>query len=182
MKLIQLLSVLMFSFLLQAEPSQADLDLAKESESFCSETASTKPTPQMIMQKVDEGVKLIESEGAAAFPKFKGKNSSFIFAGTYIWIHDINGVMMMHPIKPAMEGKDMIGLKDGNGKRFFVDMNNLCNEKGSGWVDYTWPKAGEKDRSLKVSFVKKAQCDGKAVILGCGVYDMPMEEVLKTVK
>ncbi len=160
-----------------AQASPAAKRLAEESEEKCAQTASTKPTPEMIMDKVAAGCELIEEKGKAAFSKFKGKHSEFLFAGTYIWINDMNGKMLMHPIKPAMEGKDLISLKDGNGKRFFVDMIDVAEKKGEGWVDYTWPKPGETKRSEKVSFVKKAMCDGEPVLLGCGVYDMTLEEI-----
>jgi methyl-accepting chemotaxis protein len=151
--------------------------LAAESAQKCQQTSSTKPTPQLIMEKVAAGCELIEQQGAKAFSKFKGKNSEFLFAGTYIWINDMNGKMLMHPIKPAMEGKQLMGLKDGNGKRFFVDMIAVASKDGDGWVDYTWPKPGETERSLKVSYVKKATCDGQDVILGCGAYDITLDDI-----
>jgi len=44
-----------------------------------------------------------------------------------------------------------------------------------------WPKPGEKERSLKVSYVHKTKCDGEEIVVGCGVYDMTMEEVRKAV-
>jgi signal transduction histidine kinase len=162
------------------EVSEAAKALAAESEVQCTATAKVKPTPQMIKEKIDKGCALIEKEGSKAFSKFKGAKSEFLFAGTYIWINDMNGVMLMHPIKPGMENSELIGLKDSNGKRFFVEMIDVCKKQGAGWVDYMWPKPGEKDRSLKVSYVKKAMCDGKPVMLGCGVYDMTLEEIKKT--
>jgi len=168
-------------FALQAEPTEAEKKLAKESEEYCKTTATTKATPQMIMKKVMEAAALLEKEGKSAFRKFQGKNSKFIFAGTYMWINDYNGVMLMHPLKPAMNNQNLIGLKDSNGKRFFVDMITKCKENGSGWVDYMWPKPGEKERSLKVSYVHKTKCDGEEIVVGCGVYDMTMEEVRKAV-
>ena len=165
---------------LQAEPTEAEKKLAKETEAYCAATASTKATPKMIMEKVKEAAALIKKDGKKAFSAFSGKDSRFIFSGTYIWINDMDGVMLMHPIKPGMKNKNLIGLKDSNGKRFFVDMITVCKEKGSGWIDYMWPKPGEKERSLKVSFVHKATCEGKDIVVGCGVYDMSMEEVRKT--
>jgi len=158
--------------LIHAQPSADDIALAKESEAYCASTASEKPTPEIIIKKVDEACAILEKEGKKAFSKFHGKNSPFLFNGTYIWINDIQGKMLMHPIKPGLVGKDLIGLKDGNGKRFFVVMINVVKEKGAGWVDYTWPKPGEKERSLKVSYVKKAAVDGEDVVVGCGVYDL----------
>jgi len=166
----------------QSTQAQSSAELAAESAAKCKETAATTPTQELIKEKVNAAKVLIESEGTASYSKFRGKESKFLFAGTYIWIHDINGVMQMHPIKPKMEGKKLIGLKDNTGKRFFVTMNNLVKAKGEGWVDYMWPKPGEKARSRKVSFVKGAMVEGKQVVIGCGVYDMPDEEIDKLVK
>jgi len=164
-----------------SEVSEAEKALAKESEAKCVETASTKATPKLIKTKVAAAVALLNKEGKAAYAKFKGKGSEFLFAGTYIWINDYDGVMLMHPIKPAMVGKALLGLKDGNGKRFFVDMVDVVKNKGEGWVDYTWPKPGEKERSLKVSYVKKATVDGTPVVVGCGTYDLADAEVQKLI-
>jgi hypothetical protein len=159
--------------------NKAEEELAKDSEAACTASASAKPTPQMIMEKVDEACKLLEKEGQAALPKFKGKNSPFIFAGTYIWIHSIEGTMLMHPIKHKMNGQALFGFQDSKGKKFFVEMCELCKDKGAGWVDYMWPKPGEKTPVLKVSYVKKAKLDGKDVVVGCGVYDMTLEDIQK---
>jgi cytochrome c len=172
--------VLCSAFMVSAEVSEAAKALAAESEAYCASTANTQVTPAMIVEKVNKAVALVEKEGKKGFAKFKGKGSAFIFAGTYIWINDLEGKMLMHPIKPGMEGQALIGLKDSNGKRFFVDMISVCKEKGAGWVDYMWPKPGKTERSLKISYVKKATCDDVAVLVGCGVYDMTMEEIQKS--
>ncbi len=143
---------------------------------------STKPTPQMVMDKVNKAAALLGKEGKAAFPKFQGKDSEFIFAGTYIWIHDLAGLMRMHPIKYKMDGKSCIDFKDTNGKMFFATMNEVVKAKGSGWVDYMWPKPGEKTSSLKVSYVKLVKVGGDEFVVGCGIYGVPPEEVQKLVK
>ena len=157
-------------------------ELAKETEDACTATAATKPTPQMIMDKVNKACALLQKEGKAGFSKFKGKDSEFVFAGTYIWIHDMAGVMRMHPIKYKMDGQLLTDMKDTNGKRFFIEMNKIAKEKGSGWVDYMWPKPGEKETSKKVSFVKLCNVQGEDFIVGCGVYDLPEADVQKLIK
>ena len=154
-------------------------ELAKESEAAAAGGATAKASPQMIMNKVSRACTLLETEGKAAFLKFKGSNSEFIFAGTYIWIHDMEGVMLMHPIRYKMEGQKLIDMRDVNGKRFFALMNNIAKEKGSGWVDYLWPKPGEKDPSLKVSYVRKCTVEGEDLILGCGIYDISAEQAAR---
>jgi cytochrome c len=151
--------------------------LARESEERTAATALIKPTPQMIMEKVDQAVALLKKEGTVAFSKFKGKDSPFIFAGTHIWIHDEDGVMRMHPIKYGLEGKKLIGLKDSSGKKFFAVMNQKASEQGAGWVDYWWPKTGEKTASQNVSYVKGVHVDGKLLVVVCGSFDMAVQDV-----
>jgi methyl-accepting chemotaxis protein len=90
----------------------------------------------------------------------------------------MEGIMLMHPIKVAMEGKPVMAFKDPNGKRFFGEMNEVAKEKGAGWVDYMWPKPGEKTPELKVSYVKLCKMpDGKEVVVGCGVYNLSEAEI-----
>ncbi|MBF0497618.1 MAG: cache domain-containing protein [Deltaproteobacteria bacterium] len=155
--------------------AQLSTKLAAESEAYCVATAAKeKLTPQLIMDKVGQACTLVEKEGSPAFTKFLGKDSPFIFGGTYIWIHDLDGNMILHPIKPAMIGKPLINLKDKNGKLFFTTMNKLAEEKGSGWVSYIWERPGKKGEfGLKSSFVKKCKTpDGKVLVLGCGEFDL----------
>ncbi len=187
MKLIYTVLIAVFCsvFLFGAIPAlaqQSQEELAKESTAACVASESTKPTPQMVMDKVEKAAALLQKEGKAAFPKFKGKDSEFIFAGTYIWIHDMTGTMRMHPIMYKMEGKNYIDLKDATGKLFFTVMNEVAKTKGAGWVDYMWPKPGEKTPSLKVSYVKLVKADGEDLVVGCGIYDVPPEEVQKLTK
>ena len=180
-----LIAVFCSVFLLSAVPALAQKtpdDLAKESEAACVASESTKATSQMIIDKVEKAAALLQKEGKAAFPKFKGKDSEFIFAGTYVWIHDLSGIMRVHPVKYKMEGQNLVDLKDSNGKLFFIAMNDVAKTKGAGWVEYMWPKPGEKTPSQKVSYVKLVKVDGEDLVLGCGVYDMPPEEVQKLVK
>ena len=164
-----------------AQEKSAD-ELAKESEDKANATAADKPTPEVIVLKVEEACKLLQTEGLKAFPKFKGKDSPFIFNGTYIWIHDTDSRMLMHPIKPKMENTEIIGLKDAGGKLFFGEMNQVAQEKGAGWVDYMWPKPGEKQASKKISYIKLCKADGKELIIGCGVYDITEEDIARMKK
>ena len=165
-----------------AAVTEAQKQLALASETYCKSTAGTKAAPAAIVEKVREACALIEKDGAKAFAKFQGDKSAFIFGGTYLVINDINGIMLMHPMKPEMNGKNFIGLKDKNGKLFYAEMVKLCKEKGEGWVDFFWPKPGAAEPSPKVSYVHKAKCDGSDVVVSCGVYDMTLADVQKALE
>jgi methyl-accepting chemotaxis protein len=57
----------------------------------------------------------------------------------YFWINDLSPKMLMHPYKQEMNGKDLSEYKDPIGKRLFVEMANLCRDKGEGFVEHMWP-------------------------------------------
>ncbi len=86
----------------------------------------------------------------------------------YFWINDMHPTMIMHPTKPELDGKDLSDNKDPNGKKLFVEMVNVCKEKGEGFVDYEWPKPGEAKPVPKVSYVKLYQPWGW--VIGSGIY------------
>ncbi len=86
----------------------------------------------------------------------------------YFWINDLHPRMVMHPYKPKLNGKDLSGVKDPNGKHLFVEFVKVCRDKGEGYVDYYWPKYGSDQPQPKLSFVKLfKQWDW---IIGTGVY------------
>jgi methyl-accepting chemotaxis protein len=86
----------------------------------------------------------------------------------YFWINDLSFKMIMHPIKPKMENTNVADMKDANGKYFFRDMINVCNEKGEGSVEYMWPKPGSDKPQPKISYVKLFNEWGW--IVGSGIY------------
>jgi len=77
------------------------------------------------------------------------------YAGdNYIWINDMEPKMVMHPIKPSLNGNDLSSFKDPAGKKLFVEMVKVCADNGGGFVDYSWPKPGEEQPVPKLSYVK----------------------------
>lgn len=46
----------------------------------------------------------------------------------YFWINDMAPVMIMHPYRPDLVGKDIAGFEDPAGKRLFVDVVNMVKE------------------------------------------------------
>ncbi|UCV09627.1 methyl-accepting chemotaxis protein [Dechloromonas denitrificans] len=86
----------------------------------------------------------------------------------YFWINDMNDLMVMHPIKPDLDGKKLDQLKDKNGKFFFLEFNAMVKSQGSGFVDYLWPKPGSDEGVPKISFVSGFQPWGW--VIGSGIY------------
>lgn len=94
----------------------------------------------------------------------------------YLWINDMQPVMIMHPIKPALDGRDVSDFKDPNGKRLFIEFVKVCQENGEGTVDYLWPKPGFDKPVPKLSYVKLFKPWGW--VIGTGIY---IEDVQATV-
>jgi len=88
--------------------------------------------------------------------------------GEYFWINDLKPVMVMHPIKPELNGKDLSELKDPNGKRLFVEFAETVKSHGAGFVEYQWPKPGKDTPQPKLSFVTGFEPWGW--VIGTGVY------------
>ena len=86
----------------------------------------------------------------------------------YFWINDQNAFMIMHPVQPQFNGTDVRGIKDPNGINIFEEFLKTAKSKGSGFVEYMWPKPGEKDSVLKISYVRLYEPWGW--ILGSGIY------------
>ncbi|WP_165721086.1 MULTISPECIES: methyl-accepting chemotaxis protein [unclassified Pseudoalteromonas] len=86
----------------------------------------------------------------------------------YFWINNYQPTMVMHPIKPALEGKDLTNNKDPDGKALFVDMINIVKRSGEGFIPYKWPKPGKEKPVEKIAFVKGF--NQWQWIIGSGVY------------
>ncbi|MEJ1162529.1 methyl-accepting chemotaxis protein [Variovorax sp. CCNWLW186] len=86
----------------------------------------------------------------------------------YFWINDMQPRMVMHPISPALENKDLSSNKDATGKRLFVSFVETVKANGAGFVPYLWAKPGSDKPVPKVSYVKGFEPWGW--IIGSGVY------------
>jgi len=86
----------------------------------------------------------------------------------YFWVQDLNGKMVMHSIKPSLNGKDLLQIKDKNGKKLFAEMQSTAKKRGGGFVDYLWSKPGEAKAQPKISYVELFKPWGW--IIGTGVY------------
>ncbi len=96
--------------------------------------------------------------------------------GNYFWVNDLDAKMVMHPIKPALNGKDLSGFKDKKGKNLFREMVEVAKSKGEGTVDYWWGKPGKTGVYPKLSFVKLFEPWGW--IIGMGVYTDDIDQAL----
>jgi len=86
----------------------------------------------------------------------------------YFWVNDMQPRMVMHPMKPEMNGSDISTYKDPNGKALFVEMVSVVRKDGAGFVPYEWPKQGFDKPQPKLSYV--AGFPPWGWVIGTGVY------------
>jgi signal transduction histidine kinase len=87
-----------------------------------------------------------------------------------VFVIDPAGRELVNPAFPNLEGRNLLDLKDTQGKPFVRAMLATVQDRGSGWVEYMWPKPGESVSTQKSTFVTKAKVDGDWLLVGCGVY------------
>ena len=86
----------------------------------------------------------------------------------YFWINDLDHVMVLHPIKPDLQGVNLRDSKDAAGLPLFQRFVEIVKTRGEGFVDYQWSVPGRDEPVPKTSFVKGFEPWGWVV--GTGVY------------
>ena len=125
---------------------------------------------QRVEAMVDKAAALVDKEGKAAFAEFRKPNSEWRFGHTYLFAYDTKLNVLLNAAFPKREGQNMHGKTDVDGKPMHDDMVKVVETKGSGWVDYMFPKPGETKPSQKWSYVTKVVVDGTPGVLGAGFY------------
>jgi len=119
---------------------------------------------------VNKAAALIESKGKAIFPELRKKDSEWFHGDTYLFVYDLKSNVLLNPAFPAREGTKVTGQKDANGKLFHDAIIQMAETKGSGWVDYMFPKPGQTQPSQKWTYVKAVKIDGVPGLVASGFY------------
>lgn len=123
--------------------------------------AKSKEAAQMV---VDKGLD-------AAVTEINNKTGNFVWKDSYVFLMDLNGKMLAHPMSPALIGKDLLGTKDKGtpGKLLFKDFVDLAKTKGEGWVDYMWANPGDPKPRKKITYIYRVP--GKDLFVAAGIYE-----------
>jgi len=128
------------------------------------------PESRKIVALVDRAAVLVKARGKAAFDEFRKKGSEWFDGQTYLFSYDQKGNVLLNPAFPKREGTNVSGQTDASGKKFHDLMLETARTKGSGWVDYKFPKPGQTTPSHKWTYVKRVTLDGAPALLGAGFY------------
>jgi len=93
----------------------------------------------------------------------------------YYWINDYTPNMIMHPMKPELDGKNVSDIKDPDGVSIFVEFAKVAKAENEGLVKYQWPKPGKDKAQPKFSYVKGFE--PWQWVIGTGIYVDDLTEI-----
>ncbi|MFH0785284.1 MAG: methyl-accepting chemotaxis protein [Pseudomonadota bacterium] len=117
------------------------------------------------IQEVKEGKLTIDEAKDRALSNIKVMR---YHGDEYFWVNDLEPKILMHGVKPELNGKNAADIKDPHGKQIFVEFAKTAKEKGAGIVEYQWAKPGATLPVDKISYVKLLK-DWDWVV-GSGIY------------
>ena len=133
-----------------------------------------------LVTLVEDAAALVEEKGEGAFADFAVKGSRWFNDQYYFFVYTLDGTSVFHPISPQLVGKNLMDLRDLNGKpviRLITDIGQRPEKDASGWVFYLWEEQTQLSPLWKSAYVRKAVApDGKVYLVGSGVYNIKMEK------
>ncbi|MGC8492314.1 MAG: methyl-accepting chemotaxis protein [Syntrophobacteraceae bacterium] len=126
---------------------------------------------KVAMDLVKRGIDMVRKNGLqATVSAAQDKNGPFCDGEWFLFFGTVQGklTILAHPFAPHLVGSDVATLNDIKGKDFNVQMARLAATKGSGWVNYWWPKPGATVPSLKSTYL--SAIPGENAYVGCGVF------------
>lgn len=116
---------------------------------------------------VKKAIAFLKANGKEkAFAEFNNQNGQFKDRDLYIFVQDLKGKMLAHGGNQRLVGKDLLELKDADGKFFVKSMVDVAANKGQGWIDYKWTNPITKVIEAKSSYIEKYD----DVFVGSGIY------------
>ena len=89
------------------------------------------------MQMVRKGVAFIKSKGKdRGYAEISNPQGSFIDRDLYLVVYGLDGTVRAHGANAKMIGRNLIDLKDIDGKAFVRERVELAQSKGIFWQDY----------------------------------------------
>jgi cytochrome c len=124
-------------------------------------------TPQEAEAMVRSAVSHIRAVGAEkAYADFTNKAPGFFDRDLYVTVHDLRGRVLAHGGNAHMVGKDLLEMRDADGKPFVKERMELARTKGKFWHDYKFT-----DQVTQTVLPKSTYCErDEATVVCVGIY------------
>ncbi len=117
-----------------------------------------------MVQKVIAHIKANGKEKTIA--EINSLSDKFRERDLYVTILDMNGLELAHGANRKMQGKNLIDLKDQDGKPYMRDRLELARSKGKGWQDYKFANPVTLKMEPKSMYFEKYE----DMVISCGIY------------
>ncbi|AGX87961.1 cache domain-containing protein [Candidatus Symbiobacter mobilis] len=129
--------------------------------------ASGHGTPAQAEALAHRAVAYIKANGVQKAAQEFTKGTSFKEGDLYIAFTDLQGNVFGHGGNPKLVGKNLVGLKDPDGKPFFQMLLDLAKNQGKGWSqEYKFLNPVTKKIENKAMYVERIDDHW----VGVGVY------------
>lgn len=133
----------------------------------CSAHAETKATLPEATAMVKKGIAYIKANGKEkGQAEISNKGGQFVDRDLYLVVYALDGTVRAHGANEKMIGKNLIELKDIDGKEFVKERVELAKSKGAFTQDYKFTNPTTKKIEPKTMYCEKLD---DAVVCG-GVY------------
>jgi len=118
------------------------------------EFATAKEAEAMVGKAISH----IKSAGKEkAYADFTEKKSGWVDRDLYVTVYDLSGKVLAHGQNSKQVGKELIGLKDADGKEFIKERVDLAKSKGKFWQEYKFTDPVTKKILPKSMFCEKLE-------------------------
>ena len=131
--------------------------------------AQDKGTPAEARAMVKKAVAYVNEVGKdRAIAEFNNSKGKFIYKDLYVWATAMDGTNLSHPYTPALIGRNMMNLKDADGKLFVKERIEIVKAKGKGAIQYRWTNQQTKKVEKKEAYFERVP--GTDMFVNCGYY------------
>lgn len=118
--------------------------------------AQQKATAAEATAMVKKGVAFIKANGKEkGWAEISNKDGQFTVNDLYLVVYGLDGTVHAHGANLKMVGKNLIGLKDIDGKEFVKERVELAKTKTSFWQDYKFTNPVDKKIEPKSMYCEK---------------------------
>ena len=138
---------------------------------FCLGAAATVDegaTAEQATAMVKKGVAFVKANGKEkGYAEISSKATQFKDRDLYLVVYGLNGMVHAHGANEKMIGRNLIELKDVDGKAFVKERVELGSTKGTFWQNYKFTNPTNKKIEAKRMYCERLD---DAVVCG-GIYD-----------
>ena len=132
-----------------------------------SSASASTTTPAAAEAMVKRGVAYLNQHGRAkALAEFNNPRGQFVDGALYIFVIDERGNTLANGVNPKLVGKNVLKMKDVDGKLFIQHLLDVGHSKGRGWIDYKWSNQLSHAVESKHTYVERAD----SLFIACGAY------------